>query len=154
MPARSRASSTLSIESARDRAAAEQRGRKAHALLVGESNDLDRERQPPPAPVQIGDAGNRCEQSERAVPFAGVAHGVVMRAQHQARQAGTIAFITAADISDRIEMRGHAGLAHPAKNEIGGDAVFGGQENPRQMLRRLGNGAELVDPADDFVAKS
>ena len=51
--------------------------------------------------------------AERAVPFAGIAHGVVMRSQHQARQAGPLAFVTAADIADGIEMRGHAGLAHP-----------------------------------------
>jgi hypothetical protein len=31
--------------------------------------------------------------------------------------------------------------------------VFGRKENPRQMLRGLGDGPELVDPADDFIAK-
>ena len=34
-----------------------------------------------------------------------------MRAEHQARQAGRSALITAADVADRIEMRAHAGLA-------------------------------------------
>ena len=92
-------------------------------------------------------------RSERAVPFAGVAHGVVMRAQHQARQAGPIAFVTAADIADRVEMRAHAGLAHPGEDQIGGHAVLRRKENPRQMLRRLGDGPELMDPADDLIAK-
>ena len=62
-----------------------------------------------PAPVQIGDAGNRRDHPERPVPFAGVAHGVVMRAQHQARQPRPLAFVAAADIADGIETRGHAG---------------------------------------------
>src|SRR3981189_1638388 len=75
-------------------------GAKRTPPLIGEPHDLDRKRQPPPAPVQVRDAGNRRDQSERAVPFAGVAHGVVMRAQHQARQAGAIAFITAPELSN------------------------------------------------------
>ena len=141
------------VERAGDRTAAQQSGRETNPLLIGKARHLDRERQSLPAPVQIGDAGDRGEQSERAVPFAGVAHRVVMRAQHQARQAGPVAFVAAGDIADGIEMRGHAGLANPGQNEIGGDAVFGRQENTRQMLWRLGYGAETVDPADDLIAK-
>ena len=53
----------------------------------------------------------------------------------------------------RVEMRGHAGLAHPEKNEIGGNTMFGRKENPRQMRWRLGNARELVDPADDLIAE-
>ena len=45
------------VERSRDGAAAEQRRCKAHALLVGKADHLDRERQPRAAPVQIGDAG-------------------------------------------------------------------------------------------------
>ena len=103
------------VKGSRDRPAAEQRGRKPHALLVGKTDDLDRIRQPPPPPVQVGDAGDRRDHAERAVPFAGVAHGVVVRSQHQARQAGKLAFIAAADIADRILMRAHAGVAHPCR---------------------------------------
>src|SRR5258708_7696182 len=117
-------------------------------LLSGEPDALERKRQPPPAPVQVRDAGNRRDQSERAVPFAGVAHGVVMRTQHQAWQARTLALVAAADIADRVEMRAHASLDHPGQNEIGGDLVFGRKENPRQMLRRLRERPELVDPAN------
>ena len=122
------------VEGAGDRPAAEQRGGKPHALLVGETDDFDRKRQPHAPPVQIGDAGNRRDHAERAVPFAGVAHGVVMRAQHQARQPGTFALIAAADIADGVEMRGHAGISHPGQDEIGRDAMFRRKENPRQML--------------------
>ena len=36
---------------------------------------------------------------------------------------------------------------------VGGGAMLGGKEDPRQMPRRLGDGPELVDPADYFIAK-
>ena len=141
------------VKGAGDRPAAEQRGGKADALLIGETDDLDRKGQPYAPPVQIGDAGNCRDHAERTVPFAGVADGIVMRSQHQARQPRTVAFVTAADIADGIEMHGHAGVPHPRHQEVGGDAVLGRKENPRQILRRLGNRPELVDPADDFIAK-
>ena len=106
-----------------------------------------------PAAVEIGDAGDRGDHAERAVLFAGVAHGVEMRAEHQTRQAGPVAFVAAADIADRVEMRGHAGLAHPGQNQIGGVAVLRRKKNPRQMLRRLGDGPELVNAGNNFIAK-
>ena len=76
-----------------------------------------------------------------------------MRSQHQARQARPLAFVTAADVADGVEMRGHAGLAHPAQDEIGGGAMLRGEENPRQMLRRFGDRGQCVDPVNDLVAK-
>ena len=78
---------------------------EADALLIGGADHLDGERQAFSAPLQVGHAGNRRDQSERAVPFAGVADGVVMRAQHQARHSGPLAFVAAADVSDRVEVR-------------------------------------------------
>ena len=122
------------VKGAGDRPAAEQRGGKPDALLVGETDDLDRKGQPYAPPVQIGDAGNRGDHAERTVPFAGVAHGVVMRSQHQAGQPGTFALIAAADIADGVEMHGHSGILHPGQDEIGRDAMFGRKEDPRQML--------------------
>ena len=141
------------VEGAGDRPAAEQGGGKPHALLVRETDDFDRKGQPHIAPVQIGDAGDRGDDPERSIPFAGVAHGVVMRTQHQARQPGTFPFIAARDVSDGVEMRGHAGIFHPRQDEIGHGAMLGREEYPREPFRRLGNRPELIDPADDFVAK-
>jgi hypothetical protein len=43
----------LGIECARDRAAAEQRGAESHAFLVGEADDLDRERQARPPRIEV-----------------------------------------------------------------------------------------------------
>ena len=103
------------IEGAGDGAAAEQGRGEPHAFLIGETDDFDRKRQATPASVQIRHAGNRGDHPERPIPLAGVAHGVVMRSQHQARQARTIALVTAANIADRIEMRAHSGLAHPGQ---------------------------------------
>ena len=141
------------VEGAGDRPAAEQGGGKPHALLVRETDDFDRKGQPHIAPVQIGDAGDRGDDPERSIPFAGVAHGVVMRTEHQARQPGTFSFVTAADIADGVEMRGHSGIPHPRHQEISRDAMFGRKEDPCQILRRFGNRSELIDPADDFIAK-
>jgi hypothetical protein len=103
--------------------------------------------------VQIGDAGDRSDYPQRAIPFAGVANRIVMRAQHQARQARTLALVTAADIADRIEMGLHTRVAHPVQDQISRRAVFGGQENPREMLRRFGDFSEPVDPLDDLIAE-
>ena len=141
------------IERARNRTAAQQRGRKAHTLLVGKAGDLDRERQPLAAPMQIGHAGNRRDHAERAVPFAGIAHGIVMRAQHQAWCTRTLALVTAADIADRVEMRAHAGLTHPGQQQVGCRAVLVSEKNPRQMFRRFGNFCQFVDAANDEIAE-
>jgi hypothetical protein len=140
-------------EGSGDRAAAQQCRGKPNPLLVGEPGHLDRERQSPPSFAQIGNAGNRGDQSERAVPFAGIADGVVMRTKHQARQAGTVALVTAADVADRIEMRMHAGLNHPVQDEVGRRAMLPSQEDARKVLRRLGNRGQPVDPADDLIAE-
>ncbi len=101
--------------------------------------------------MQIGDTGNRRDQPERTVPFAGVANGVVMRAQHQARRAGNLAFVTAADISDGVEMRPHSGVAHPAQDQVSRRAMLFGKEDAREMLWRFGDRRQFVDAADDLM---
>jgi cation diffusion facilitator CzcD-associated flavoprotein CzcO len=122
------------VERSRDRAAAQQRGGEADPLLVGEPGHLDGERQSPPPFLQIGDAANRGDQSKWAVPFAGVAHGVVVRAQHQARQTRNLAFITATDISDRVEMRAHSRRSHPAQEKVGSRAMLFGKKDAGKVL--------------------
>ena len=141
------------VKGAGDRAAAEQRGGEADALLVGKAGDLDRERQPLAAPVQVRDAGDRGDEAERPIPFAGVTHGIVMRAEHQAWQAGRSALVAAADIADGIEMRVHAGFAHPGQDQIGRGAMLFGEKDAGEMLVVFRNRAERVDPADDLLAE-
>jgi len=76
-----------------------------------------------------------------------------MRAQHQARRARSLAFVTAADISDRVEMRAHSGIAHPAQDKVGGRAMLFGEEDAREMLWRFGDRRQFVDAADDLIAE-
>jgi hypothetical protein len=76
-----------------------------------------------------------------------------VRAQHHAWQAWTLAFVTTADISDRIEMCAHSGIAHPAQKEVGGCTMFPAEEHAGETPGRFGNRCELVDPADDLIAE-
>jgi hypothetical protein len=70
-----------------------------------------------------------------------------------ALQSGDLAFVTAADISDRVEMNIHAGRSHPAKKQTSRSAVLGRQEYARRVLRRLRDRRQFVDPAGDFIAE-
>ena len=63
------------------RAAAQAADAEARALLIGEGDDIDGERQPPLGPVQPLHAGHGDEHAERPVVGAGVAHRVEVRAQ-------------------------------------------------------------------------
>src|ERR1700742_3264045 len=76
-----------------------------------------------------------------------------MRSQHQTRQARTLAFVTTANIADRVEMRGHAGLAHPLQQQISSGAMLWREKYPRQRVRRLGDRRQRRDAADDLFAK-
>ena len=58
---------------------------------------------------------------------------VSKRAEHQAWQARSLAFVTAADISDRIEVRVHSCFTHPGQDQFGRRAMLGCQEDARQM---------------------
>ncbi len=103
--------------------------------------------------MEIGDAGNRRDQPERAIPFAGVANRIVVRSQHQAWQPGTIALVSAADIADRVEMRAHPGRPHPPEDQFSRRAMLPGQEDAGEVRFRLGDRAEFVDPIDDLLAE-
>ncbi len=114
----------LHVERAGDRAASEQRRAEAHAFLVREAQDLERERKARAALVQRMDTIDRGHHAQHAVVLAGIAHGVEVRAQHQARRAGSVAFIAADHVADRVEPGAHAGLAHPALYERIRRALF------------------------------
>ena len=87
--------------------------------------------------MQIGDAGNRRDNTERPVPAAGIAHSIVMRAEHQTRTANSRALVTPTDIADRIEMRSHAGFAHPRHQDFGGGAMLRREKDSRDRIRSL-----------------
>ncbi len=96
---------------------------------------------------------HRRDDPERPVPAAGIAHGVVMGAQHQARQTGPVAFIASADIADRIDTRPHAGCLHPADDQFGGSTMFRCKEYSRDVVRRFRNSSQRVDAFDDLAAE-
>ena len=104
------------VERAGHRTAAEERRSETDPLFISKADDLDRERQALAVAVEVCDAGDGRDHAERPVPFAGIAHRVVMRAEHQTGRTRLLALIAAADIADRIKMRIHAGLAHPAQD--------------------------------------
>ena len=68
-------------------------------------------------------------------------------------EAGAFALVAAADVSDRIKTGAHACLNHPAHDQLGRRAMLGCEEDARQVIRRLRNLRQPVDPADDFLAK-
>ena len=39
------------------------------------------------------------------------------------------------------------------QDQVGGRAMLFGEEDAREMLRRFGDRAEFVDPADDLIAE-
>ncbi len=64
-----------------------------------------------------------------------------------------LSLIAAADIADRIEVRAHAGRAHPAKDQVGRRAMLRREEDAREVVGSFGYRAEFVDPANDLLAQ-
>ena len=93
------------IELADERARAEEGRLVALPFLLGEGDDLERERQAPAGPVQLAHADHRHEDAEAAVVLAAVAHGVEVRSGQQAlrgsRRGGAI---DADDVADGIDL--------------------------------------------------
>src|SRR5436190_11516381 len=50
-------------------------------------------------------------------------------------------------------MLAHSSLAHPRQKKIDGGEMLGGEKDAGQMTRRLGNGAQGVDPADNLLTQ-
>ncbi len=133
------------VEGAGNRARAEQGGAKAHAFFIREAEDDQRERQPLAAAVQGAHAFDRGDHALHAVVLPAVAHGVQVRAHQQARQPRLIAFVTADDVADRIQITGvHAGLAHPAEHQLVGLRLLLAQEHPGQGALVFGQPSQYL----------
>jgi len=76
-----------------------------------------------------------------------------MRAEHQAGRPRPLAFVAAADIADRIEMRAHAGLTHPAEDEVRRRAQLLGEIDAGELAVFLRDRRELVNPTYDLFAE-
>ena len=85
------------------------------------------------------DRQNAGDHAERAVVFAGVDHGVDVRADQQPPALAE----AAAHGAERVLAHRHAGVAHPFRDEIGGAAMLGRQKQPHQPVRLGRDRAEL-----------
>ena len=140
----------LRAERARHRAAAEQGGVEPGALLVGEADDLGRERQTPAGGVQRVDALDAGDDAEHPVVLARVTHGVQMRAEDERRQTRPLALVAADAVPRRIEARAHSRLAHPAEHQLVRAPLLVRQvdagEAPGQLGERRERLAAIPDP--------
>ncbi len=85
------------IERAGYCATSEQRRAEAHAFLVAEAQHLDREGKARPAGIERVHAFDGGDHAEHAVVLSGIANGIEMRTQHQARLSGSRALVAAGD---------------------------------------------------------
>src|SRR5260221_578001 len=132
-----------------DGAAAQHGGAEAHAFFVAEAKHLDRKWQSLAPGRERGDALDRGDHAEHAVIAAGIAHGVEVRAEHQAGQAGEAAFIASDQIADRVEPGGEARLAHPAEHQVVGGAILRREIDACQAAGQLGMARERVAALQD-----
>ena len=106
------------LERAGVRAAAEVRDAEADALLVGEGEHLDGERQAQARCRQPLDAGDAGEHAERAVVAARVGHRVEVRAHEQRGGVRARTLVAADACAERVSPHRHACLAHPAGHAL------------------------------------
>ena len=120
----------------------------AHALLVAEGQDLERERQRDAAGAQFLDRDDAGDDAEIAVEAAAVDDRVEMRADQQplvgARPvaAGRQQAVHGAG---RIHAHRQAGAAHPFADQRGGALVLRRQEQAGQLVRLGADRRQRVD---------
>ena len=83
----------------------------AHAFFLAERDHVDAERQPPPAQRLHGRDAE--QDAQHAVVFAGIGHGVEVRADRQHRQLGSKPVVTPDQVPRRIEADAQPGRFHP-----------------------------------------
>ena len=130
----------------RERARAGERGAEANALLVAESDDLDRMIETLAAPGQGLDHGQRSQRAIVSIVAPGVAHGVDMRAQHQRWRARALALVAGDDIAGGVDPRLEPGLAAPTDENERRASMGLREEEPRQAAGLIGEGGECVEP--------
>jgi hypothetical protein len=132
-------------------ATSEQRRAEAHAFLVAEAHNLDREGKARPAGIERVHAFDGGDHAEHAVVLSGIANGIEMRTQHQARLSGSRALVAAGTVADGVDARVHAGLAHPAQHEFAGLPLLGGKEYAGQSAREFRQAAERIAAIPDAL---
>jgi hypothetical protein len=142
------------VKATRHRATAQQGGLEAHALFLGKADHLDRKRKAPPRPVPLGNASQRQDDAQVAVIFAGIAHGIEVRASDQGRglfMAGR-GFVAADHVAGIVAPHAHAGLLHPVRQFAGGGLVHGREVGPGQHAGRFRVPGQLFGPLHGLLA--
>jgi hypothetical protein len=118
----------LGIQRAGDRAAAQQRGAEAHAFLVREAHDLERERQA--VPRSFSAWTQSIAATTPSMPSYLPALRTVSRCEPSMRHGppGCATFVAADDVADRVEPGAHSGFAHPPERELVRRALLRRQE--------------------------
>ena len=97
---------------------------------------------------------DRRNDAQHAIVLAGVAHGIEVRTRQYCRQAGPNTVIATNDIADGIESGLHAGLFHPAFDQLARGLVLRRQEMPGERPVVMRDGRELLKPGHDLRAKA
>src|SRR5213075_2699232 len=110
---------------------------------------LDGEGQSPALLCQGGDTLDGGDDAQHAVVAAGVAHGIQVRAEHEARQAGARAFIASGDIADRIERSTSSAAARYSRDRKTrvsppASSEWRASESQRCMMRAAAGTAPIV----------
>ena len=115
------------------------RGRECRAetrsLFVAEGQDIDRERKLGLSGRQMLDGENSRHHAKRTVIAAGIDHGVDMRSDQQAAIAArALRPPVPAHGPECIFRHRHSAVFHPARDAVGGAAMFRGQEQADQPV--------------------
>ena len=111
---------------------------EANALFFGEGHNLDVVGQEPGEVLsQILNEGERDDHAKDSVVRAGIGHGINVRADDQARGLRLPTGIKPAQISGRIDMRGHAQAVHPGAKKFMHVAKWRRKVGPREITGGL-----------------
>ncbi len=127
--------------------AAEEGVAEAGALLVGEADDLERERQPAAAAADAVDDLDGEHHAEHPVVAARVGDGVEVAAEHQGGQVGLGALESTALVADGVLPGVESGFAHPGRDERVGHLVLG------REVDALERAIEGADPGERFAVR-
>ena len=89
--------------------------------------------------------------AENAVIFAGIGHGIEMRAEYQRRQTRFTAFKPADQVACLIDMRAHAALLHPAGDKPVCLRHLRRQVVPFDAVLHAGEPGKLVASGEDCL---
>jgi hypothetical protein len=121
---------------------------EADAFFIGEREDMDGEGEGDVLLSEGLEGGERGEDAEGAIAFAGVDDGVVVGAEEERGGGGVGAGEDAAESAVRSVAGLEAEVAHPGEEEVGGLAAGGGEEGAGEMTGVVGESGERLEAGD------